>query len=84
MISANNLKKKILYRSSHRGTKEMDLLIGRFVEKNIGILSESELKELLEVLNFSDDFLHKLYFTTTLESPYNSMSVLKKFREFKI
>ena len=26
------LKKKILYRSSYRGTKEMDLLLGSFVK----------------------------------------------------
>ncbi|NKA00470.1 MAG: succinate dehydrogenase assembly factor 2, partial [Proteobacteria bacterium] len=26
----NNLIKKLLYRSNHRGTKEMDLLIGGF------------------------------------------------------
>ena len=32
---ANNeiLKKQIIYRSTHRGTKEMDLLLGNFVKK---------------------------------------------------
>ena len=35
MINKKNLKKQIIYRSSHRGTKEMDLLLGSFVKKNI-------------------------------------------------
>ena len=30
------LKKQIIYRSTHRGTKEMDLLLGNFVKKKIG------------------------------------------------
>ena len=40
------LKKKILYRSKHRGTKEMDLLLGNFVKKYINSLNEIELGEL--------------------------------------
>ncbi len=30
-----NIKKRLIYRSLYRGTKEMDKLIGSFVEKNI-------------------------------------------------
>ena len=36
-INTEDLKKKIIYRSSYRGTKEMDTLIGSFT-KNILIL----------------------------------------------
>ena len=32
-----NLKKKLLYRASYRGTKEMDILLSQFVKKNINI-----------------------------------------------
>ena len=35
MINKEILKKQIFYRSSHRGTKEMDLLLGTFVKKHI-------------------------------------------------
>ena len=31
----NNLKKRLIYRSQYRGTKEMDKLIGSFVQSNI-------------------------------------------------
>ena len=32
------LKKKLLYRASYRGTKEMDILLSSFVKKYIDIL----------------------------------------------
>ena len=43
------LKKKIKYRSSYRGTKEMDLLLSSFVSKYIDTLSGLELKKLIEI-----------------------------------
>ena len=41
----SNLIKKLLYRSNHRGTKEMDLLIGGFAIENLKKLNPKELKE---------------------------------------
>ena len=35
MTNKEILIKKIIYRSIHRGTKEMDLLLGNFVMKHI-------------------------------------------------
>ena len=40
------LKKKILYNSMHRGTKEMDLMLSNFVKINIHSFNEMELREL--------------------------------------
>ena len=42
MMIANKeiLKKRIIYRSKRRGSKEMDLLLGNFVKKYIDKLSE--------------------------------------------
>ena len=42
-----NLKKKIIYRSSYRGTKEMDILLTSFVRKYLDNLDEKELNDLL-------------------------------------
>ena len=41
-----NLKKRLIYRSQYRGTKEMDKLVGRFVQTNINNFNEIQLKEL--------------------------------------
>ena len=48
MTELENLKKKVLYRSNYRGTKEMDILLSRFVNKYINSLSVDDLKKLNE------------------------------------
>ena len=40
------LKKKLIYRAGYRGTKEMDILLSNFVDKNINNFDESLLNEL--------------------------------------
>ena len=35
MTNKKILKKQIIYRSTHRGSKEMDLLLGNFVKKYV-------------------------------------------------
>ena len=42
-------RRRLLYRAWHRGTREMDLVLGRFADATIAILSEQELQD-FEVL----------------------------------
>ena len=47
-------RRKILFRAWHRGMREMDLIMGRFADAQIGALNEAELDEferLIEVLD---------------------------------
>lgn len=47
-------RRKLLFRAWHRGMREMDLIMGRFADAEIGALSEAELDEferLIEVLD---------------------------------
>jgi antitoxin CptB len=57
----DNLKKKLIYRSQYRGTREMDKLIGSFVKKYINEFDEKDLKDLEIFLNYDDDTLYKVY-----------------------
>ena len=50
-IDIENLKKRILYRSQYRGTKEMDKLLFAFVSKYLDIIDESKLTDLEKFLN---------------------------------
>ena len=50
MNKINSLKKKIKYRSEYRGIKEMDLLLGKFVNKYIDSFNYDELMSLYEIL----------------------------------
>ena len=47
-ISSDGLdgrRKRLLFRSWHRGMREMDLVLGRFADAQIAVLSEAELGE---------------------------------------
>ena len=83
MTNNENLKKQIIYRSTHRGTKEMDLLLGKFVNKYINLFNDIELKELESLLKKDDDILHNLYFKNKDKIDELENEVIKKFKNFK-
>jgi len=47
-------RRRILYRSWHRGTREMDLLMGRFADACIGELSEEEVEDFEKLIEVED------------------------------
>jgi len=57
--NTDDLKKKIIYRSTYRGSKEMDVLLGSFTKKYINTFNDKELKCLLDLLNLDDENLYK-------------------------
>ena len=61
MINIDELKKKIIYRSNYRGTKEMDKLLGTFVKTYINKLSEENLTNLEKLLHIDDTNLYNFY-----------------------
>ena len=38
-------RRRLLYRAWHRGTREMDLIMGRFADARIGTLTDAELDD---------------------------------------
>ena len=55
------LKKKIIYRSNYRGTKEMDKLLGAFTKKYVNKLNDQDLFDLEKLLDIDDDNLYNFY-----------------------
>lgn len=53
-MSSENLAKQLLYRSTHRGCKETDFLIGKFVEAKLTEMTEADLKLLAKFLEEDD------------------------------
>lgn len=49
-----NKRKRLLFRSWHRGTKEMDQILGSFANQNIPKFTAEELVEYERVLDNSD------------------------------
>ena len=83
MINKNTLKKKIMYRSTHRGTKEMDLLLGSFVKKNINNLETYELKDLYDLMNKDDEILFNFYYKKEYNIINNNNKILEIFKNHK-
>ena len=52
-----DLKNKIIYRASYRGTKEMDVLMTNFVKSLIDELDENYMKALDAFVNMDDEKL---------------------------
>ena len=46
--------RKILFRAWHRGTREMDLLMGRFADAALARLSDAELDEFERLIDVPD------------------------------
>jgi len=82
-FNIDELKKKIIYRSNYRGTKEMDKLLSKFVKKYINDLQEEDLIDLDKFLNIDDTNLYNFYngFDTEFEIEKTSISLL--FKNFK-
>jgi antitoxin CptB len=80
----NNLIKKLFYRSNHRGTKEMDLLIGGFANENLKKLNHEELKEFELLLNFTDKELSSWLVDNKKNIDLENFSISKKIKEFKL
>ena len=78
------LKKKIIYISNHRGTKEMDILLSNFVKKYINSLNERELNDLEKLLNIDDEILYNWYFRDKLNQAIPNNDLTKKLRDFKL
>ena len=47
----------MLFRATHRGTQENGLLIGRFVAAHIDALTETDIAELEELLEYPENLL---------------------------
>ncbi len=77
-----NFKKKLIYRSQYRGTKEMDKLIGSFVELNINKLDDNDLRDLEKFLDIDDDTLYKFYNDLISEDNLLNTKVGKLFKSF--
>ena len=60
-------KKKLIYRAGHRGTKEMDMLLSSFVDKNINLFNKQLLNELDKFLNF---------YVRSYSNPYLSLKII--------
>ena len=77
-------KKKLIYRAGYRGTKEMDILLSSFVDKNINLFNEQLLDELDKFLNFEDEIILNYYQYDIINENIDKNEVSKMFKKFKL
>ncbi len=77
-------KKRILYRASYRGTKEMDILLSSFVKKYINKFDKEQLNQLEIFLMFEDEIIKNNYNFDIIENDIDKNSISKIFKKFKI
>ena len=68
----------------HRGSKEMDLLLGNFVKKNIDKLNNNELKDLEKLLIIEDEIIYKWYFEKKSDNSIPNTKVSAMLKNFKL
>ena len=77
-------KKKLIYRAGYRGTKEMDILLSSFVDKNIDLFDKQLLNELDKFLNFEDEVILNYYLNDIIKENIDKNKVSKIFKKFKL
>ena len=82
-LNIDQLKKKIIYRSNYRGTKEMDKLLGAFTKKYIDKLSLNDLSDLEELLNIDDTNLYNYYNGLDFDIEFKKNNITSLFKDFK-
>lgn len=82
-IALEARRKRALYRSRHRGTQELDRLMGAFAERRVAELTEFELAEFERLLECADPNLFDwLTGRTAAPSEYEG-PVLEMIRAFR-
>ena len=84
MVNKEILKKQIIYRSMHRGTKEMDLILGNFVKKYINEFNITELKDLEKLLFNEDEIIYKWYIEKYSNNTIHKTKVSIMLKNFKL
>ena len=78
------LKKKIIYRSKYRGTKEMDKLLGDFTNKYLNELNDTDLIDLEKLLNIDDDNLYNFYKGLKTDLKFEKNNINNLFKKFRL
>ena len=77
------IKKKIIYRSNYRGTKEMDKLLGAFTSKYLDQLEDEDLNQLIKLLEIDDSNLYNFYNGLNTDVEFEDNKINNLFKNFK-
>jgi len=77
-------KKRLIYRSNYRGTKEMDILLSKFVKEHINKFNKVQLYELDKFLDFEDDVILNFYHHGIVKEKIDENTISKLFKNYSV
>jgi antitoxin CptB len=77
-------RKRLLFRCWHRGTREMDLILGRFADAEIATLSDDELAQLEELIEVPDPDLYAAVSGNAELAPRYTNSLFDRIKAFRV
>ena len=75
-------RKRVLFRCWHRGTKELDLIIGRFADVHLTRLTDAELDQLERILDVPDPELLAAFMGEADTPPDAAGTVFDQIKSF--
>ena len=76
-------RKRLLFRCWHRGTREMDLILGRFADAEIETLSEDELGTLERLIEVPDADLYAAISSDMPLPPEHASALFDRIKAFR-
>jgi antitoxin CptB len=76
-------RKRLLFRCWHRGTREMDLLLGRFADAEIFDLTDNELAELELLIEVPDPDLYAALTGNAERTPQCAGALFERIKSFR-
>jgi antitoxin CptB len=77
-------RKRLSYRSRHRGTKELDILVGAFAERHLAGLDAEQLARFEALLELSEPLLYDWLTGKSLPPPEHDHDVTRLLLQFKL
>lgn len=81
--NSDSRRKRLLWRASHRGIKEMDLILGGFAKLRLGSMDETELGELEAIIELPDQELLSWATKTAPVPPQHASRLLMELLEHR-
>lgn len=84
--SSNGLddrRKRLLFRCWHRGTREMDLILGRFADAEVAGLAALELTQLEDLIALEDPELYPAFVGDTLLDAQYRTPLFERIKLFR-
>lgn len=82
MSNKDFIIKKLSFRANHRGTKEMDILLGSFFDSNSENLNDRELDDFQKLLEIDDKALTDYFVMNKANEKIEKIEIVKKIVEF--